>query len=316
MTAWGYTLSSEEHTPARLVDQARRAEDVGFDFLTISDHFHPWIDQQGHSPFVWSVLGSVAQTTERIHVGTGVTCPILRIHPAIVAHAAATTALLFEGRFFLGVGAGEALNEHVLGQAWPVVEIRQSMLEEAIAVMRKLWTGSVVDHHGQYFTVENARLYDVPEAPVPLVVSAFGEQAADLAGRTGEGIWMTSPRDEVLEAYRAAGGTGPRIGQLRVCWAERKEDAIATAHRFWPNSALPGQLAQDLATPAHFEQASSLVRTDDIASEIICGPDPGPVLDALRGYEAAGLDHVHVHQVGPDQQGFFGFWQRELAPKL
>ena len=198
MTSWGYTLSSEEHPPADLVRQAQRAEAAGFDFLTISDHFHPWIDEQGHSPFVWTVLGGVAQATTAVQVGTGVTCPILRIHPAIVAHAAATTAVLFEGRFFLGLGTGEALNEHILGQRWPAVETRLEMLDEAIEVMRELWTGEVVDHHGTHYKVENARLYDVPDDPIPVVVSAFGTKAAELAARDGDGIWMTSPRDDVL----------------------------------------------------------------------------------------------------------------------
>ena len=192
-----------------LVELARQGEQAGFDFLTISDHFHPWIDEQGHSPFVWSVLGAVAGATERVRVGTGVTCPILRIHPAIVAHAAATTALLFEGRFFLGLGSGEALNEHVLGQHWPVIETRQAMLEESIAVMRKLWTGDVVDHHGDHYTVENARLYDVPDDAIPVVVSAFGEKAGEMAGRAGDGIWMTSPQDEAMAAYHAGGRVRP-----------------------------------------------------------------------------------------------------------
>ena len=194
MTSWGFTLSSEEHPPAALVAQAERAEAAGFDFLTISDHFHPWIDEQGHSPFVWTVLGAVANVTDRVRVGTGVTCPILRVHPAVVAHAAATTAVLFEGRFFLGLGTGEALNEHILGQRWPAVETRLEMLEEAIEVMRQLWTGEVVDHRGAHYQVENARLYDVPDDRIPVVVSAFGAKAGELAGRAGDGIWMTSPR--------------------------------------------------------------------------------------------------------------------------
>jgi G6PDH family F420-dependent oxidoreductase len=316
MTAFGYTLSSEEHPPSKLVDLARRAEDIGFDFLTISDHFHPWTKEQGHSPFVWSVLGAVAQTTTRVRVGTGVSCPILRIHPAVLAHASATTALLFEGRFFLGVGSGEALNEHVLGQRWPAVEVRHEMLEEAIGLLRELWTGDVVDHHGEHFTVENAQLFDVPEERIPVVVSAFGTKSAELAGRSGDGLWTTGPKDETLAAYEQAGGRGPRLGQLTICWAADRDAAIETAHRVWPNSAIPGQLSQDLPTPAHFEQAATLVRPDDIAKQIICGPDPEPVIEAIRSYEAAGLDQVHLHQVGPDQDGFFRFWEDELAPKL
>ncbi len=316
MTAWGYTLSSEEHAPGDLVRQAQQAEAAGFDFLTISDHFHPWIDEQGHSPFVWTVLGAVAQATSRARIGTGVTCPILRIHPAVVAHAAATTAVLFEGRFFLGLGTGEALNEHILGQRWPAVETRLQMLEEAIDLMRELWTGEVVDHHGTHYEVENARLYDFPDEPIPIIVSAFGAKAGELAGRSGDGIWMTSPASEALAAYQDAGGNGPRIGQLTICWASSEDEAIATAHRVWPNAAIPGQLSQDLPTPTHFEQASSLVSSEDVAKEIVCGPDPGPVVETIRSYEEGGLDQIHLHQVGPDQDGFLRFWEEQLAPKL
>ncbi len=316
MTTWGYTLSSEEHRPADLVRHASLAEQAGFDFLSISDHFHPWIDEQGHSPFVWSVLGGVAQATSTVRVGTGVTCPILRTHPAIVAHAAATTALLFEGRFFLGVGTGEALNEHVLGQRWPSIEVRQEMLAEALHVMRELWKGDTVDLHGTHYTVENARLYDVPDEPIPIVVSAFGTKAAELAARDGDGIWMTSPRDDVLRAFRHANGTGPRIGQYTLCWAPTEAEGVATAHRVWPNTGLPGQLAQDLPTPSHFEQATTLVSEQHIAEQVACGPDPDRVLDDLRTYEAKGLDHIHLHQIGPDQEGFLAFWEQELRPKL
>jgi len=316
MTSWGFTLSSEEHGPAELVRDAQLAEDAGFDFLTISDHFHPWVGEQGHSPFVWTVLGAVARATKQVQMGTGVTCPILRVHPAIVAHAAATTAVLSDGRFFLGVGAGEALNEHVLGQPWPVVEVRQAMLEEAITVMRALWTGEVTDHHGTQYTVENARLYDVPDEPIPIIVSAFGTSAATLAGRCGDGIWMTSPSEETMSAFEEAGGHGPRFGQLTLCWAERMDEAIDTAFRIWPNSVVPGQLSQDLPTPSHFEQAATLVRREDIPDQIICGPDAEPLLEAIRSYEAGGIDHIHVHQIGSDQEGFVRFWQRSVRPKL
>ena len=202
----------------------------------------------------------MANATKHVRVGTGVTCPILRTPPALVAHAAATAALLFEGRFFLGVGAGEALNEHVMGQYWPPVEIRHEMLAEALKVMRELWKGDVVDFHGTYFTVENARIYDAPDDPIPVVVSAFGPKAAEVAAKEGDGIWMTSPRDDVLKAFADAAGRGPRIGQVTVCWAPSKEEGLATVKRVWPNTGLPGQLAQDLPTPSHFEQAAELVR--------------------------------------------------------
>jgi G6PDH family F420-dependent oxidoreductase len=196
------------------------------------------------------------------------------------------------------------------------VEVRQEMLTEAIEVMRKLWTGDVVDHHGRYYEVENARLYDVPSEPVPVVVSAFGEKSATLAAENGEGIWMTSPVADVLEAYTKASGKGPRIGQLTMCWAASTDEAVATAHRVWPNSGVPGQLSQDLPTPTHFEQASSLVTAERVADQIVCGPDPEPVLEAIRSYQDGGLDHIHLHQVGPDQEGFFRFWEKSLAPEL
>jgi G6PDH family F420-dependent oxidoreductase len=297
------------------VRHAVRAEAAGFDFLSISDHFHPWIDAQGHSPFVWSVLGAVAQVTSEVRLGTGVTCPIRRTPPVLVAHAAATVALLSDGRFFLGVGAGEALNEHVMGQYWPPVEIRHEMMTEALTVMRELWRGETVDFHGTYFTVENARIYDVPD-PIPVVVSAFGPKAAEVAAREGDGIWMTGPRDDALKAFAEAKGSGPRIGQLTICWAQTEDEGRATALRVWPNTGLPGQLAQDLPTPSHFAQACTLVRAEDIVSKVPCGPDPDAVVEKLREFEAAGLDHIHVHQIGPDQEGFFKFWESDIRPRL
>jgi coenzyme F420-dependent glucose-6-phosphate dehydrogenase len=316
MTTWGYTLSSEEFAPLDLVHNAHLAEDAGFEFLTVSDHYHPWVQEQGHSPFVWSTLGGVAARTSRVLVGTGVTCPILRIHPAIVAQAAATAASMLPGRFFLGVGTGEALNEHVTGLRWPPVDVRREMLEEAVTVMRKLWSGSTVDHRGEYYTVENARLFTAPPEGIPVVMAAAGEQAADLAGRVADGVWSTSPDPSVVEAYRGAGGKGTAIGQVTLCWAPDRETAVDTALRVWPNAAIPGQLSQDLPTWTHFEQAAKLVTKDAIAEQVPCGPDPGPVLELLDRYVEAGFDRIHVHQIGPDQQGFVRFWLEEVAPEL
>ncbi|HEX2064015.1 MAG TPA: TIGR03557 family F420-dependent LLM class oxidoreductase [Acidimicrobiales bacterium] len=316
MTTFGYALSCEEHAAPDLIRNARRAEELGFSYLSVSDHYHPWIDAQGHSPFVWSVVGAIAAATERVDVGIGVTCPIIRIHPAVVAQAAATSATLLPGRFFLGVGTGEALNEHVLGDRWPPPDIRLEMLEEAVEVMRRLWEGGTVDHHGRYYTVENARLYDVPDQPVPVIFSGFGPQSVELAGRIGDGYWGTGPQEELISAYEQAGGKGPRYGQVSLCWAEDEATARRTAHRQWPNMGIKGQLAQDLPTPTHFEQAASMVREDDVASTIPCGPDASAVIKSIRQYEEAGYTHLHLHQVGDDQEGFFRFWQEELAPEL
>jgi len=316
LTTYGYTLSSEEHGPADLVEQARRAEAVGFEFLTISDHFHPWVSAQGHSPFVWSVLGAVASVTERVRVGVGVSCPTTRIHPAIVAHAAATTSLLFGGRFFLGVGTGEALNEHVLGHRWPVPEIRREMLAEAIDVMRALWSGATVDHHGTYYTVENARLFDPPDASIPVIVSAFGTDAAEELADGADGYWGTSPTPELIEAYIGAGGTGPRIGQVTLCWAKDADAARSTVHERWPNAGLPGQLGQDLPTWTHFEQATSVLSMEQTTEHVPCGHSIEPVLEQISTYVDAGYDHLHFHQVGDDQHGFLDFWAEELGPAL
>src|SRR5687767_3809814 len=202
----GYALSSEEHGPRELVEHARAAEETGFTFALISDHFHPWVDKQGQSPFVWSVIGGIAEATEELRLGTGVTCPTIRIHPAIVAQAAATSAAMLPGRFFLGVGTGENLNEHVLGDRWPETEVRQEMLEEAVAVIRLLWQGGQQSHRGRYYTVENARLYTLPEQPTPIMVAAGGPKAAELAGRIGDGFIGTSAERELLATFDRAGG--------------------------------------------------------------------------------------------------------------
>jgi coenzyme F420-dependent glucose-6-phosphate dehydrogenase len=317
MTSFGYTLSSEEHGPAKLVGFARRAEELGFDFLSISDHYHPWTSAQGHSPFVWTVLGALSQATERIDVGVGVTCPIVRVHPAILAQAAATASLLLDGRFFWGVGTGEALNEHVTGRRWPRPEIRLEMLDEAVGVIRELWKGETVDHCGRYYEVENARVFDAPRTRIPVIVSGFGTRAAQLAGRIGDGYWGTAPDKGLLGAFEEAGGHGPRYAQLTICWGDDEETAKKTVHDIWPNAGLSGQLSQDLPTWTHFEQAAEPLTHEQVTASLPCGPDiAGRIADTVRTYVDVGYDHLYFHQVGPDQEGFFGFWERELQPEL
>lgn len=316
MVSYGYTLSTEEHPPPDLVRNARRAEEAGFDFVSISDHFHPWVSAQGHSPFVWSVLGAIAATTERLQVGVGVTCPTIRIHPAVLAQATATTSLLFEGRFFWGVGTGEALNEHILGHRWPSPEVRLAMLEEAVAVIRRMWTGETVDHRGDFYEVDNARLFDPPADPPPVIVSGFGPKAVELAARIGDGYWGTSPQAELIDKYREAGGTGPRYAQMDVCWATDMATARKTVHEIWPNGAISGQLSQDLPTWSHFGEAAEMVTEDDAVEHVPCGPDLDPILESVQSYLDAGYDHLYFHQIGPDQEGFLHFWTDELAPAL
>ena len=316
MTQFGYTLSSEEAGPTALVECAAEAEERGFDFLSISDHFHPWITAQGHSPFVWSVLGAIAASTTRIPIGTGVTCPTTRIHPAIIAHAAATTSLLLGGRLFLGVGTGEALNEHILGHRWPRPEVRRLMLAEAVHVIRELWTGETVDFHGDFYEVDNARLFDPPDSPPPIIVSGFGDEAVELAGQIGDGYWGHAPDAETITRYRAAGGDGPSYAQLTLCWSQDTAAARKTVHEIWPTAGVPGQLSQDLPTFTHFEQAAELVTEEAATKTIPCGPDSEPILALVQEFVDAGYDHLYFHQVGPDQAGFFDFWTSTLQPAL
>ena len=312
----GYTLSSEEHAPDALIGHARRAEEVGFSFALISDHFHPWLETQGQSAFVWAVLGGIARETEALRVGTGVTCPLLRLHPAIVAHASATAAAMFGPRFFLGVGTGERLNEHVLGDRWPPAGERLDMLADAVDIIRALWSGNEVTRDGAYFSVEQARLYTRPHEPPELLMAAGGSQAGRLAARVADGLISVAPEAAVVRAFDEAGGKArPRYGQLHCCWAERHEQALETALRVWPTNAIPGVLNAELATPAQFEATGSMVTPDLLQEQLPLGPDPEPYLERIRTYAEAGFDHVYLHQIGPDQEGFFRFSERELLPR-
>jgi coenzyme F420-dependent glucose-6-phosphate dehydrogenase len=300
----GYSLSSEEHSPLDLVRHATAAEEAGFEFALISDHFHPWIDRQGQSPFVWSVIGAIAVSTERMQLGTGVTCPMIRNHPALVAQAAATAGALMPNRFFLGLGTGENLNEHILGDRWPSPDERQEMLAEAVEIIRGLWEGELFSYEGAYYTVDRARLYTLPDEPVPIVVAASGPEAARLAAEIGDGLVSTAPEQELVDAFLDAGGRGPRYGQLTVCWATSEADARRTALEWWPNAALKGPLSQELALPTYFEEAAATVTEDEIADVIPCGPDLDAHLERIESFAEAGFDHVYLHQVGPDQAGF------------
>ena len=313
----GYALSCEEHRPLELVEHARLAEEAGFAFALISDHFHPWIDNQGQSPFVWGVLGGIAKSTERLRIGTGVTCPTIRIHPAIVAHAAATAASMLEGRFFLGVGTGENLNEHILGDRWPPPDLRLEMLEEAVEVMRELWEGELTTRRGRHYTIERARIYTLPDDRIPVLVAAGAKEAAELAGRIGDGFIGTSPDTELLRSFDEAGGNGkPRYGQVTVCYAASEEEARKTAFQVWPNAALRGTLTQELPAPPDFEAAAEMITEDDVAELVTCGPDPDQHIAAIKKYEEAGYDHVYVHQVGTQQKEFLAFYENDVLPHV
>jgi G6PDH family F420-dependent oxidoreductase len=314
VTRYGYFLASEEHEPQDLVHQARLAEEAGFDALWISDHFHPWLDEQGQSGFVWSVIGAISQVTS-LPITTAVTCPLLRQPPAIVAQAAATSALLTDGGFTLGVGTGEALNEHVLGGQWPPAEQRLEMLEEAVGVIRELLSGHLVTYTGRYYTVDTARIYSVPQLPPPVFMSGFGEKAIKLAARVADGYISVQPNADFVRLYREAGGGDRTVqGGLKVCWGPDEGQARKTMHRLWATDEIPGEAAQLLPLPRHFAQLAELIGEDMITAP--CGPDPDTHLKGIRAYTDAGFDEVYVGQVGPDQDGFFEFYAGQVLPRL
>ena len=313
----GYTLSSEEHDPVTLVENARQAEERGFQFVGISDHFHPWSEEQAQSPFVFSVIGALSRVLEEIDVMVGVTCPIIRYHPAIVAQAAATCSLLLEGRFSLGIGAGENLNEHVVGMGWPPVAIRHEMFVEAIEILRQLWTGEFTDYFGIYYTVEGAKLYSAPEDDIPLIISAYGPKAAEIAGRYGDGFITTSPSKQLVKQFDKIAGPGkPKYAQITVCFDTDRERAKRTAHKYWRFTGLPSPLNTELRLPMDFDKASALVTVDKVAESIVCGPDVDQYIQSIQEYVNAGFDNIYIHQVGPNQDAFFDFAEKELLPEF
>jgi G6PDH family F420-dependent oxidoreductase len=313
----GYFLSSEEWGPHDLVSQAVKAQEAGFEGLWISDHYHPWNDEQGHSPFVWSTIGAIAQATEGMNVTTAVTCPTVRIHPGIVAQAAATCAVLLDGTFCLGVGTGEALNEHIFGDRWPEADERLEMLEEAVEVIRMLWEGGVKSHRGRHYRLEHCRVYDLPENPPPIVVSGFGTKAVELAAKIGDGYCTAGPDAESVQLYRARARQGTFVqGGLKVCWGADEAQARRTVHRLWPNEGLPGELAQILPTPEHFQQATELVTEEMLAADTPCGPDVDRHVEAIKAYEEAGFDELYVNQIGPEQDAFFEAYRNEILPRV
>ncbi|MFD4371359.1 LLM class F420-dependent oxidoreductase [Streptomyces sp. NPDC058486] len=318
MALFGYTMMTEQAGPRELVAHAVGAERAGFDFSVISDHSFPWLESQGHAPYAWSVLGAAAQATSTLPLMTFVTCPTFRYHPVVIAQKAATMQILSGGRFRLGLGSGENLNEHVVGTGWPAAPVRLAMLEEATGIIRALLAGDTVSHRGPHFAVDNARLWDLPEDPPPIGIAASGERSCRLAGRYGDLLIATEPRREPLEAFDRHGGAGkPRIGQLPVCYDPDRDAAVARAHdQFrwalggWPvNAELPG--------PAAFAQASAHIRPEDVADAIPCGKDVQTFVEAVRPFHDAGFTEIALIQIGGDQQEPFLHWARaELLPAL
>jgi coenzyme F420-dependent glucose-6-phosphate dehydrogenase len=313
----GFWISSEEHGPNEMVRAAQQAEAAGFPYVQLSDHFHPWTDRQGQSPFVWSVIAGIAATTSRITVGTGVTCPMIRTHPATIAHAVATSAVMLDGRFFLGVGTGENLNEHIVGAKWPPIEVRQEMLEEAVDLMRLLLKGGEQSFRGRHYLLEDARLYTRTDEIPPIYVAASGPKSAELAAKIGDGLISTHPDHELVSTFDGAGGKGkPKYIELQVCWGEDEEKARRLAHDLWKTGGLGGQLAQELRRPGDFETAAKHVSLEESTKDTPVGPDPERYVKAIQECRAAGFDHIGIHQIGPDQEGFFAFWEKELRPAL
>jgi G6PDH family F420-dependent oxidoreductase len=312
----GYKLFAEAFRPQELVRQAVRAEEAGFDFVEISDHYHPWLFSHEHSGFAWTILGAIAARTERIELATGVTCPFLRYHPAVIAQAAATTALLSDGRFTLGVGAGERLNEHVVGRGWPAVGIRHEMLREALEIIRLLWSGGYHSYRGTHLTLEDARVFDLPEAPPRVAVAIGGPEAAQLAAELGDAIFATEPEAELVEAYRKAGGDGPRYGEVPLAWAPDEAAAVESAHRLIRFGPTGWKVMSELPNPVNFEAATAFVTPGDVAQTTACGPDPRRHLEVARQFADAGFDHLALLNAGPDPDGFLDFFSRELAEPL
>jgi len=318
MTEFGYTLMCEQTGPKQLVADAQRAEDAGFDFAVISDHYFPWLDEQGHSPYAWSVLGAVAHATERLGLMTYVTCPIRRYHPAVVAQKAATIQLLSDGRFTLGLGAGENLNEHVVGGGWPLAKVRHEMLTEAVEIIRALFDGGYVDYRGKHFDVEAAKLWDLPEEAPPIGLAVSGPSSCELAGRLADVVVAVEPDADLLAQFDQAGGAGkPRVGQVPLCYDTDETAARQRAHEQfrwfaggWPvNAELPG--------PPSFDAASQFATEDDVAEQIACGPDVDRHVASIKEFVDAGFTHVALVQVGGGQQDEFNQWaEAKLLPAL
>ncbi|GGK68014.1 LLM class F420-dependent oxidoreductase [Ornithinimicrobium pekingense] len=317
---FGYTLMTEQAGPKDLVRFAVAAEERGFDFEVSSDHYFPWLSAQGHSPYAWSVLGAVAHATERVGLMTYVTCPTMRYHPAVVAQKAATLQLLADGRFTLGVGSGENLNEHVVGQGWPTVKTRQDMLAEAITIIRELHTGELVEHRGEYYDVPSARIWDLPEEGVDIAVAVGGEEAVQTLAPLADHLIATEPDKELIARWNSTegapqieGGQARAVGQIPICWDTDEQRAVERAHEQFRWFAGGWAVNADLPTTMGFAGATQFVRPEDVAEAIPCGPDLDAVVEAVRPYWEAGFTDIALVQVGGQTQDDF---LREAAEPL
>ncbi len=312
----GFKLMAEAYEPKELVRQAKRAEEAGFDFVEMSDHYHPWLYNHGHSPFVWSMLAAIASETERIELGTGVTCPTVRYHPAIIAQAAATTQILADGRFFFGVGSGERLNEHVTGAGWPSVDVRQEMLREALEVIRLLWEGGYQSHEGKYYTVSDAQVFDLPDDLPEIIVASGGARASKLAAELGDGLFGVDPDPDLVDAYEGAGGSGPKYCEVPTAWADSEDAAVDHAHEVFRFGALGWKVMSELPNPINFEAAAEHVTKDTVRESFACGPGVERHTEVFGEFVDAGFERLALLPAGPDPDALFEAFEGELGEAL
>jgi G6PDH family F420-dependent oxidoreductase len=317
MAQIGYTMMCEQREPRQLVEDVVRAEQAGFDFAVISDHYHPWLESQGHSPYAWSVLGAAAYATERIPMMTYVTAPILRYHPAVVAQKAATVALLSDGRFKLGLGAGENLNEHVVGRGWPAVDLRHEMFAEAVEIIRGLFGGDYFTYRGAHFDVEDAKLFDLPEEPPEIGIAVSGRSSCELAGEHGDYLIAVEPDASLIEMFAEAGGEGkPAVGQIPVSWGPDEAERKRLAREQFSWAAAGWKVMAELPNPVNFAAYTQFVREDDMAEMIPCGPGTDAIVESVGQFVEAGFTHVALVQVGDAQEEFCAFYEEELGAAL
>jgi G6PDH family F420-dependent oxidoreductase len=311
----GYKVATEAFDPKQVVEQTKLAERAGFDFVELSDHYHPWLESQGHSGFTWSMLGSMAAATSRIGLATGVTCPSFRYHPAIIAQAAATVQILSDNRFTLGVGAGERLNEHIVGD-FPSVRKRHERFREALEIINLLWEGGYQSYDGIYFELDDARVFDLPDQLPVIAVASGGSEASTIAAELGSGLFATEPKTSIVEAYEQAGGDGPKYAEVPMAWAPDEDTAVKAVLETSRWAVTGWKVMSELPNPVNFEAASATVRPDDITKQFAVGPDVERYVQHVQQYVDAGFDHIVLQNAGPDPEGFVDFFTRELADRL
>ncbi len=312
----GYKLATEGFGPRELIRQAVLAEQAGFDFVEMSDHYHPWVEAQGHSAFTWNLLSAIAVKTDRIGLATGVTCPSMRNHPAIIAQAAATLAIISDGRFTLGVGAGERLNEHVTGEGFPARRVRHERFREALEIIRLLWQGGYRSYDGRYLKLEDARVFDLPEELPVIAVAASGPESAKIAAELGDGLFAVEPDADLVSTWHGLGGHGPAYGEMPLAWAQDEDTAVGAVLEKNAFALSGWKVMAELPNPANFEAVTALVTPGQVREQFACGPDPKRHLEVAQEFVNAGFDHLVAMNAGPDPDGFMDFFARELAAPL